>query len=524
MPICWVIRRFGLDLAYLIRMNNATIETFWAPVLALEAARGALHSGSAEAAESIKRIAGRISEVAKSSGLHRTAAAAAVLQSASSEEVGDVVDTVLEFIRNEIAQSTEERRTILIVEDDRVTSAVMRDILESSDWSVLVAGTVAEAQQCLATEEVSLILLDLVLPDGDGRDILVALRGSPRTAWLPVLVLTAKDDVLTQSECYALGADGFLTKPVDWEVLKSAVSAKVQRASQLHREAHLDSLTLLPNRAAYWDAFERALAQRSGAPLSVAVIDLDSFKAINDTYGHHTGDEVLRIVARVLSNSLRGRDFLARWGGEEFCIFMPHTSQRAAARVLNAALQRIRQTVITADDGSRFSITFSAGVSTVGAGVGGGDALAQADRLLYTAKTSGRNRVCSTDEGATTKPRVLLADDDLPASAVVQKILEKEGFDVVAVGDGASALAAASEGDFSLALLDVHMPIMDGFDLLRHLRSLPKFAQVPIMMLTGAGTESDIVHGFELGVADYLVKPFNRGEFVARVWRLLRRR
>ena len=506
------------------RMNNATVETFWAPVLALEAARGALHNGSEEAADSIKRIAGRIADVARSSGMHRTAAAATVLQTANSEEVIDVVDTVLEFIRGEIAQSTEERRTILIVEDDKVTSTVMRDVLESSDWSVLVANDAAEARHCLATEEVSLILLDLVLPDADGRDILVSLRNEPRTAWLPIIVLTAKDDALTQSECYALGADGFLTKPVDWEVLKSAVSAKLQRASQLHREAHLDSLTLLPNRAAYWDAFERALAQRSGAPLSVAVIDLDSFKAINDTYGHATGDEVLRIVARVLSNSLRGRDFLARWGGEEFCIFLPHTSLRAASRVLNGALQRVRQTVITAEDGSRFSITFSAGVATVGAGVGGGDALAQADRLLYSAKTSGRNRVCSADDVATTKPRILLADDDVAASSVVQKILEKEGFDVVMFGDGASALSAASDGDFSLALIDVNMPIMDGFDLVRHLRSLPKFAQVPIVMLTGAGTESDIVHGFELGVADYVVKPFNRGEFVARVWRLLRRR
>lgn len=503
-------------------MNN-TVDTFWAPMLALEAARGALRNGSTEAADSIKRIAGRIVDVARSSGMHRAAAAATVLQGANADEVGDVVDTVLDFIRAEITQTPEARHTVLIIEDDRVTATVMRDVLES-EWNVLVARDAAEASRCLATEKVSLIVLDLVLPDADGRDILLNLRNSSLSAWLPVIVLTAKDDTLTQSECYALGADGFLTKPVDWEVLKSAVSSKLQRAQQMHRQAHVDPLTLLPNRAAFWDAFEYSLTQRADEPLSIAVIDIDTFKAINDTYGHSTGDEVLRIVARVLSNSLRGRDFLARWGGEEFCIFLPHTGLRAAVRVLNGALQRVRQTVFTAEDGRKFTVTFSAGVSTVGSGIGGGDALAQADRLLYTAKSSGRNRVCSAADTERPKPRILLADDDAAASSVVKKILDKEGFEVVACADGASALSAASDGDFSLAILDVSMPIMDGFDLVGHLRALPKFAQVPIVMLTGAGTEADIVHGFNLGVSDYVVKPFNRGEFVARVWRLLRRR
>lgn len=120
------------------------------------------------------------------------------------------------------------------------------------------------------------------------------------------------------------------------------------------------------------------------------------------------------------------------------------------------------------------------------------------------------------------KTRVLVADDDDGARTVVKKILEKEGFEVVAVADGASAVSAASDGAFSLAVLDVSMPIMDGFELVKHLREMPQFAQVPIVMLTGAGTDSDIVHGFELGVSDYVVKPFNRGDFVARVWRLLR--
>jgi diguanylate cyclase (GGDEF)-like protein len=506
------------------RIRPPTEDSVWAPVTALEAAHGALKAGSAEAASSIKRIAGRIVVAARDAGMERAATAAAVLQDMNLARSPEVVLTMLGFIREELSEIGQERQTVLIVEDDRLMASVLKDVLASSDWDVLVAETRADAERQINSREVSVVLLDLMLPDADGRDLLVKLRSSARTAWLPVIVLSAKDDPATQSECYALGADGFLVKPVDFEIMKAAISSKLQRTRQMHREAHLDSLTLLPNRAAFWDAFERALARRSDSPLSVAVIDLGDFKAVNDTHGHSTGDEVLRIVARVLANSLRSTDFLARWGGEEFCVFMPNTELRAATLVLEDALQRLRETTIAAEAGGRFSITFSAGVATVGDGVGGGDALALADRRLYAAKKSGRNQVVSTADAEPPKPRVLIADDDPGTRTVVRRVLEKEGFEVLAYPDGASALAGARIGEFMLAVVDATMPEMDGFELVRQLRGLPKFAQTPIVMLTGLGAESDIVRGFDLGVSDYVVKPFNRGEFVARIWRLLKRR
>jgi two-component system, cell cycle response regulator len=505
-------------------MSNPT-DTFWAPVLALEAAREAYKSGSEEAADSIRRIAGRIAESARKAGFDRAATAAGVLETAQTRELGTVVDSVLDFIRGEMRRVPERRERVLVIEDDRLTGAIMKDTLQCPEWDVVVAENGREAISLIEETDISVVLLDLVLPDMDGRDILLRMRREGKTAWTPVIVLTAKDDALTQSECYALGADGFLVKPVDWEVLRSAVSSKLQRAQALHREAHLDSLTMLPNRAAFWDAFARSLSERAGAPLSVAMIDIDRFKSVNDIYGHPTGDEVLRIVARVLANALRGRDFLARWGGEEFCVFMPHTPQRAAVRVLNGALERVRQTIMTATDGRQFTTSFSAGVATVTGGIGGGDAIAQADRLLYHAKNSGRNRVVSETEGdQPPKQRVLLADDDPAAAVTVRKILESEGFEVSMFSDGASALSAAANLDFVMAVIDVEMPIMNGFELVRHLRAIPKYTQTPIVMLTGYGEEADVVRGFELGVSDYVVKPYQKREFVARVWRLLRTR
>lgn len=119
------------------------------------------------------------------------------------------------------------------------------------------------------------------------------------------------------------------------------------------------------------------------------------------------------------------------------------------------------------------------------------------------------------------RPRVLIADDDEGIRDVVERILEVEGFEVVACPDGATALIAAANGTFSLAVIDVAMPHMDGFDVVRHLRAQPRFAQLPIVMLTASGDPNDIVHGFDVGVSDYIVKPFDRGELVARIHRLM---
>ena len=134
-----------------------------------------------EAADSIRRIAGRIAESARRSGFDRAATAAGVLQTADTGELGTVVDSVLEFIRREMRRMPESCERVLIIEDDVVTAMVMKDTLECPEWDVVVATTAAEARRIIAEVEISVILLDLVLPDADGRDILVQLRREPKT-------------------------------------------------------------------------------------------------------------------------------------------------------------------------------------------------------------------------------------------------------------------------------------------------------------------------------------------------------
>lgn len=433
------------------------------------------------------------------------------------------IDDLLSALR---AETTTEstKTTILLVEDDRLTAHIVTDILTAPRRTVVVAQTAAHASVLLREHEIDLILLDLLLPDGDGRDLLVHIRSTPSSATVPVLVMTAHTDPITHAECFALGADAVLHKPADPHLLVAAISAHLAHAAERRREGRIDGLTMLPNRTAFLDALERAvpLARRNQQPIAVGMIDLDHFKSVNDTYGHAVGDDVLRDVARAITDALRTSDMVARWGGEEICVLFPDTVGIGAVRALNKALSAVRLLEF-GPQGQRFGVTFSAGLTTDVAAPR--EMLEEADRLLYVAKSCGRNRVMSAlDEADPPRPRALLVEDDAAVADVVTRILDRAGYEVTYFPDGGGVLEAARSQHFTIAIIDVHLPVMSGFDVVTGIRAMPSAAKLPVLFLTGSDDESDVVHGFEVGANDYLVKPFHAGELIARISRLLPKR
>lgn len=435
------------------------------------------------------------------------------------------VDALAALLRAAVAGSAPPA-TILIVEDDRLTAQVLSDALTAQGRAIQIASTAARARALIREHDIGLIVLDLVLPDHDGRDVLTELRATPATRATPVIVVTARNDAISQAECYALGADVLLPKPVDPGVLLSAVSAQLAHAAERRLEGRVDGLTMLPNRAAFMDALERAttLAHRNQQTLAAAMIDLDHFKSVNDTYGHAMGDRVLHACAQTISRALRTTDFVARWGGEEMCVFFPDTSVTGAVRALEKALAAVRALKFT-NASSTFGITFSAGLAPLLRGATAGDMLEEADRLLYVAKHSGRNRIISpADEAHPPRPRALLVEDDPAVNAVVVRLLEREGFEVASFTDGLLGAQAAEREHFSLAIIDLHIPVINGFELVEKLRTMPTASKMPILFLTGSGDEDNVVRGFEVGANDYLVKPFYPRELIARITRLLPKR
>ncbi len=500
-------------------------EALAARIDALEAARQALLAGESEGVDSIQRLAHTLKGSGGTYGFPEITEAAAALETAEADQTIPLLDTLLGILR-EVAAGGEERKFgLLIIEDDPVTSRILQSRLAGATRDIFTAETAAEAEKILETEEIAIILLDLVLPDTDGRNFLVKIRERPELAGLPVIITSAKGSASTKAECFALGADEYFEKPIDHEILAAAVAAKLQRSGELVRESRTDPLTGLPNRAAFNEAFKRAqsLASRSREPLSLAILDLDHFKSVNDTYGHGLGDEVLRRLGPVITDALRQTDFLARWGGEEFVVLFPKADVAGSTRALQKALDAFGQEEFRGAEGTTFQVTFSAGVAAVSEEVDVDGAVAEADRMLYMAKSGGRNRILNESVSAPPeKKKILLAEDDELIASVIKHRLGHQGFEVIHFPDGAAALMGATDVDVSLAILDVKMPGIDGFELLERLRQMPAYRKIPIVMLTSMGSEKDIVRGFELGADDYIMKPFSPIELLARVRRLIR--
>ncbi len=498
-----------------------------AKIEALRSKREALSEGDPDAAATIRRMAHQLRGSGASFGHPRISEAAGHAEDAEDEMLLRALDALIKVLREtaDVAE-TGERSIVLIIEDDPDLSALLEHTLAAPDRQIHTATSIAQARILLAELKVDLVILDLSLPDGDGRNLLASLQDRPQTADIPVIVLSATAAEQTKTECLTLGAVQYLEKPFAPELVFAAAFGVLQRHRRHSDEVRIDSLTGMTNRAGFREEFERAvkLSDRAHLPLALAIVDLDHFKQINDTFGHNTGDIVLRETGALLTGSLRQSDVSARWGGEEFVVLLQNTNASVARTVLDKLADELRGVIIRAEGESLPVLTFSGGIVNVSSDDTLDAALGRADKLLYHAKRAGRDRVLDAvpDDSMEQAVRVLLAEDDETMAQLVSTSLESEGFTVSHCADGRSALVAAMESQHRLVILDKVMPELDGLEVLRRIRTEAVDKTVPVLMLTGVGREDEIERAFDLGADDYVQKPFKTRELVARVRRLLR--
>ena len=284
---------------------------------------------------------------------------------------------------------------VLIVDDDA-------DLAEHFRLALTGAGMQAEAltepQQLLkVTQDLQpdLILMDISMPPYSGVDLARTLRLNEDWLGIPIVYLSAEDDLDAQMKAMDSGADDFLTKPIASHHLVAAVRARASRARQLSELMARDSLTGLINHARIKEqlGIESARALRGGSHLSVAMIDMDHFKSVNDTYGHAMGDRVIKTLAQFLRQHMRQQDSVGRYGGEEFVVILPDCSAVDAETKFNDIRERFKL-IQFESHGRSFSVTLSAGIASIGHLVDSHDLLVAADSALYAAKRGGRDRVC----------------------------------------------------------------------------------------------------------------------------------
>jgi diguanylate cyclase (GGDEF)-like protein len=304
------------------------------------------------------------------------------------------VDELVDRLDILTTRDAKEPFRVLVVDDSPELAEYLASHLHQAGMLTAVVTDPMQVMGPLTELNPDLILMDVYMPGCTGLELAAVIRQQKDYLSTPIMFLSAETDPVTQMEALRLGGDDFLTKPVQISHLISSVASRTLRSRTLRALMIRDSLTGLLNHTATEErlAAEVARAQRYRRPLAYALIDLDSFKKVNDTYGHATGDRVLTSLARLLQQRLRRSDVIGRVGGEEFVIIFTDTDGPTAVRVLNEIRERF-SFVRHSAAGLDFYVTLSGGIAGYPEHADPVSLNDAADRALYESKRLGRNRV-----------------------------------------------------------------------------------------------------------------------------------
>lgn len=336
------------------------------------------------------------------------------LRETTSEQLG-----TLPGLSDDGADEVETAR-VAIIDDNPLSADNLRTVIEEAGYGCLRFDDGQKALEAAKAGQIDLLIISLDLASGDPLRLCSLLRSSEETRQLPILLVIGDDETERLAKGLELGANDYIVRPFDRHELIARMRTQIRRYRYEERlrfsyrhsmeMALTDALTGLYNRRYFDTHFEAQIrrAGETGKPLALLMLDLDAFKAVNDTWGHTVGDEVLAETARRLQENLRTVDMVARYGGEEFAVVMPDASVKEAS----AAAERLRQQIankpfkVDTDQGEELSVTISAGLAIASHDPDATDLIKRADYALYAAKRAGRNQVHQFPEDADFKSTV----------------------------------------------------------------------------------------------------------------------
>jgi diguanylate cyclase (GGDEF)-like protein len=295
-----------------------------------------------------------------------------------------------------LALGQKGKMRVLVIDDDPDFASCVAEVLEREGILVRSAPDATRLVELLDEIRPDLMLLDAMLPHVSGWDAIRVVRTTPEHRDMPILFLTGRTDLASRVAAFEAGADDYLGKPLVAEEVLARVRVRLDRRRLVREMTERDPLTHCLSRRALLDGLTSRLseARRHARLLSAALIDVDRFKRVNDTYGHLVGDQVLMALGRLLNARFRLEDLRGRWGGEEFVLVFPGETAQTAAAVLSRVLDEFRVLPFRSERGERFFVTFSAGVASFPSDGATVDALIRAaDARLYEAKRAGRGHV-----------------------------------------------------------------------------------------------------------------------------------
>jgi len=404
------------------------------------------------------------------------------------------------------AISTPQGAKILVAEDESDQRAIVTTCLEGAGFVPIAVVSGELVVDTARAEKPALILLDIAMPRLDGYSVCRLLKADPELADIPVIFMTTGANLDDKLTGLTLGADEFLSKPVDLRELVLRIQLLLKRSHS--RPSSMSGDRRAPRELTY-DAF-LAIASEAIArsPSALAVVRLPA-------EWHKEG-------SRMLTEEIRGRDAIGAYGATRLLILMPEMTAVAARDRLEPVIDRLVAHGL-GEICAGVSATPGAGTKTAHTLIGEADeALAEArylgDKTAIWSERPGR------PAAAPAARTVVVAEDDPDVTRIVDAQMRAAGYKAIIVFDGERALAAVRAHAPDVLVLDLMMPKLNGFDVLTQLRESPA-TTCPgprIIVLSGRGREQDVVRAFELGADDYMTKPFNPQELMARIARLLK--
>jgi diguanylate cyclase (GGDEF)-like protein len=285
---------------------------------------------------------------------------------------------------------------VLSVEDDADHAAFIRSVLEAAGHDVQVLGDPTRFEESLQEFNPDIVLMDVILPGASGYDLVRFLRQDERYVTVPAVFLTTEGQAISRFRSARAGGDEHLVKPVSPPLLLATIAARVERARFLKSLMERDGLTRLLNHTAFAERAHTVHAQYdrdASRQCAWVMVDVDHFKAVNDTYGHPVGDRVLAALSALLRRRLRQTDTIGRYGGEEFAVLFEGLPEAEVGRLMDRVRLEFGTIEHGGGDKGGFHCTFSAGVAMLEPGMSLDAWRKASDDALYAAKHGGRNRV-----------------------------------------------------------------------------------------------------------------------------------
>lgn len=418
---------------------------------------------------------------------------------------------------------------VLAVDDDETVLRAMEKILAEAGFELTTLNDPLRFWEELDANEPDLIILDQDMPGVTGIELCRVIRCDARWVDVPVLMLTSRRDSDTIHRAFQAGADDYVSKPLIGPELISRLRNRLERKRLSVFYADTDQVSGVATRRRLTECLEQYIerADTYAQPVSLAIIDVDSFHLINTTFGQDAGDMTLREVGTRLAAKFSGESVIARWSGDGFAVALYGMECNDTIHLLAELLEGLGDAGVTLPMGTQ-SLSFSAGVAQYGTdGISAEDLYIKAEAALETARKQGGARIVGATSVAveTDTIDVLVVEDDETVADLLLHALKVRGYSVHWLNDGLQAQVALTGNEdrirARLVLLDVDLPGVDGISILRELRRTGVLQNTRVIILTARSTEPEVLKVLELDAFDHIAKPFSIPVLLQRVRRAL---